>query len=125
MGFELTQHDVKLLSRNVLDFSYNAVSPASGFPVDGGIIDFQFPPIIKTDTKAAKWQPMYNNPGHEPQYMYQGATPRKMSITTTYIVGGPIGQGVGSWTTAKTAKQKTIITKELSKKSILHLLKLC
>jgi len=107
MPFELTKNDQDLLSISVLRVACGSTDPVSGFTGDtDSVMQFQFPPIIKTDTKSAKWPLLYNVPGYEPQYMYAGAEPRKMSFTTTYVVGGPSGgQGGGNWTTKKCQRE--------------------
>lgn len=54
-------------------------------------IEFQFPPLIKSDSKDGKWHTLYDAPGFEPEYTYIGAMPRKIQVSATYIIGGPTG----------------------------------
>jgi len=70
------------------------VKPVSDFP-DSPILRFQFPPIIKGDSKGAKWDTLYDVPGYEPQYQYKGGKPRSMKLETVYVVGGPSSEGKG------------------------------
>jgi hypothetical protein len=76
--------------------SLQQVDPVSGFPLGEGKLPFQFPPIIKSDAKQARWKKLPDLPSYEPQYVYEGGNPRKIAIQTTYVVGGPELEGIGS-----------------------------
>jgi hypothetical protein len=90
VNFNLTEADGRLAKRHsiVLE-NVDDVGQA-----DGTKIEFQFPPIIKSDKKDGKWEILMNVPGYEPTYKYQGANPRSLTLESTYVVGGPpVGGG--------------------------------
>ena len=88
-SFNLAQGDSDLAKNNSIVLEdVDDVGKAPGVK-----IEFQFPPIVKSDKKDGKWELDYNAPGYEPKYRYQGANPRSISLEATYIVGGPPIQG--------------------------------
>jgi hypothetical protein len=88
MTFELADSDKNLISNSV--FTLDGVEDIGKH---GKVeIPFQFPPLIKTDTKSAKWKEIHNTVGFEPEYMYEGGNPRKIQVEAVYVVGGP-----GKW----------------------------
>lgn len=101
MPFNLTEIDQQLIQKSVLEIKLEAFQPSDGFPSGGNIITFQFPPIMTADSKSAKWNTILNTIAFEPQYMYQGAMPRSIGISTVYVVGGPNG----NWTTTRVADE--------------------
>lgn len=88
MTFNLADADSNLISNSV--FTLDGVDDVGSHGKTE--IVFQFPPLIKTDTKSAKWDVIHNTVGFEPEYMYTGGNPRKISVEAVYIVGGP-----GKW----------------------------
>lgn len=103
MRFQLTAFDAGL-SDNVL-LSFDGIDPVSGFPPGGSRIRFQFPPIIKSETKGLNWGEMWKQFAWEPWYIWEGATPRKITLTATYVVGGPPSSDVKRWTAARVATE--------------------
>jgi hypothetical protein len=95
MPFELTANDAKLAAQPIVEVDTEGVDPIGGVPPGGNKIKFQFPPIIKSDSKDNRWTTEYNNYAWEPQYHFKGANPRKISLLITYIIGGPPLQGGG------------------------------
>lgn len=84
-NFQLIDQDLKLV--HSMSVKLNAVLDVGRLP--GNIIRFQFPPVIKSDSKSGKWHELYNSYGFEPKYQYQGAKPREIELSTTYVIGGP------------------------------------
>jgi hypothetical protein len=87
-SFNLAQSDQNLIANTSIALSN--VDDVGSHP--GVVIKFQFPPIVKSDSKSLKWKEIMNTVGYEPEYMYEGGKPRKISIEATYIVGGPSGK---------------------------------
>lgn len=59
-----------------------------GSPFD---VEFQFPPIIESDNKAANWMEKDMRQA-EPFALFMGAKPREISVKWSYlVVGGPWG----------------------------------
>ena len=50
-------------------------------------VPFQFPPIITTDNKGGNWKEI-NCRSEEPIALFEGATPREISVNWSYIVTG-------------------------------------
>jgi hypothetical protein len=97
MPFELTNSDREITDQPIVLIDLQGVEPIGG-PVPGGpLIHFQFPPILKSDSKDNRWTTEYNNYAWEPQYHFKGGNARKISLLITYIVGGPqLQQGGGA-----------------------------
>lgn len=91
---QLTAFD-KALVREVLLEIPPAFGGGGGTPTK---VEFQFPPIIKSDNKAGKWNEV-NNKDAEPIPIYDGASPREIDLQWTYIVTGQQG-----WNVDKIAK---------------------
>lgn len=83
MPFELIQYDSDLIINHV-ELELMEDPPAiDGFP--STFINFQFPPIISSDSKSASWDPR-DVKSYEPLMIWNGATARKITLTYTYIV---------------------------------------
>lgn len=87
MTFNLTDVDQTIISE--ISFVLEDVNDVGKHP--NNTIKFQFPPVIKSDSKEGRWQNVMDAPGYEPEYMYIGAQPRKLQVSTTYVIGGPTG----------------------------------
>ena len=59
---------------------------------DGGLVNFQFPPRILTDSRKGNWNEG-DMRGDEPVAVYKNSGPREIGLTWTYIVDG------AAWTT--------------------------
>ncbi len=88
MPFNLTEIDKALIQSSILSFSLESVDPIDDFPPGGGQIAFQFPPLITTDTKKAKWESQ-DITKYEPFFIFKGGGPRNIAVKAVYIVGGP------------------------------------
>lgn len=111
MAFNLIPADREIKDKAILAVVQN---PAAGFPAGGRstaagasasnqIITFQFPPIIRSDDKSARWDPLYNTFIYEPEYIFKGGDVRKLTLEATYVVGGPSDDG--EWTTTRVANE--------------------
>ena len=102
MPFNLTPYDQKLAESVVV--STIGLNPISGFPPGGNKFKFQFPPIIKTESKKSQWDMTDKTMTWEPVYVYRGALPRTISLTAVYIVGGPATSG-REWTSKEVGEE--------------------
>ena len=74
-------------------------------------IEFQFPPRITSDNRAAEWREG-NLPGSEPVAVYEKSTAREMRLEWTYIVGASSDT---DWTTEKIAANVRNLRRYFSK----------
>ena len=90
MPFELASIDTALASAVQIDIvpQPETVSGFPGGPGGGsGLVKLQFPPRIVSDVKSADWKedPKFS---YEPIVLFQGSTPRKITMELVYIVDG-------------------------------------
>ncbi len=103
--FQLTTSDGGLVSGIEIKIDLGKErEPIDGWP-DGGsnMIKLQFPAKIKTDSKSARWDQLFDTILYEPGYMFKGGDVRKATLTIMYIVGGPGPKG--SWGPVEVANE--------------------
>jgi len=88
MPFNLTNADGRLRDNPDIEIDFAGTKPIGG-KIGTGAIKFQFPPIIKSDSKDLRWEQHLSTYNWEPQYHFKGANPRKISVVMIYVVGGP------------------------------------
>lgn len=85
--------DEKLLRGVYFRFPYRGPGGASrGFTV----MRFQFPPIIKSDSKGGNWHE-FDMRMAEPYALFKGGQPREIQLKTTYIVTNEPTVNGGTW----------------------------
>jgi hypothetical protein len=97
MPFNLTEHDSSVLSK--VSMAIRGPEPVSGFNgggqgvlSDNVLIPFQFPPMIKSDSKSGVWI-VENVTQWEPMVIFEGANAKHVTISTTYVVTNHTGNG--------------------------------
>lgn len=80
---ENTDADINLASRARMNIE-NAVT-LHGDEDLNGIIEFQFPPVIKSDRKSANWKTI-DQYSYEPAAYWAGSTARAISLQWEYVV---------------------------------------
>lgn len=98
MPFQLTEHDIQLVSN--LNMEISGGTPEFG-PNFGVVIPFQFPPTISSDSKDGVWDLIPFNKW-EPQPIFNGANARRVSIRAVYVVTGHTQNGI-LWNVARVA----------------------
>lgn len=106
MAFQLTVFDRGLSDSVIL--TINNTIPVDGYPGPGAAgskINFQFPPLIKSEDKKLEWMQIIKDFQWEPLYIWKAAMPRKINLTATYVVGGPPSGAIGRWTAEVVARE--------------------
>lgn len=106
MGFELTRGDQDLSRNPTIEIDFAGTEAIGGS--HGTKLKFQFPPIIKSDSKDNRWTQEMNSYLWEPQYHFKGGNARKISLLITYIVGGPTINGTEATTRNVSTEVKKI-----------------
>lgn len=68
-----------------------------------GIVEFQFPPVVKGDTKSANWQ-TEDQASFEPVAIFRGSNARKLSLQWEYVVVSRTNSGTLKWTIDRITK---------------------
>lgn len=107
-GFALTPADAQLIDKNNIFMQvFPTPGPVDGFPTDtgegAGIIPFQFPPRITSDGKEMNWDEHHEIRQWEPWVMFNGATPRHLTLETHYVVTSK-SKSSGGWTPHRVAE---------------------
>jgi hypothetical protein len=98
--FNLTEYDAEIVGTIFMNIDGK---PIKNFPEGGSLIKFQFPAKITKDSKKNRWNPLFNTFEYEPAYLYKGGDTRKLTINTTYIVGGPTHADGTKWDAGRVA----------------------
>jgi hypothetical protein len=101
MAFRLIQADQNII--NSVKLTLEDPEPVDGWPLGSGDIPIQFPPRVKTKSKAGNWHIKADTGSWEPIAVWKGAMGTKITIELKYVVtgGGPAG---GPWDVDRVSK---------------------